>query len=81
VSTFPTSTRQPPMQGRVTHWNRERGFGFIKPDDGSRDVFLHISEVQRGGVHFIEIGDVLRFDLKEQSDRPAARNVRVPDFN
>jgi CspA family cold shock protein len=52
------------MTGVVKFFNGERGYGFIKPDDGSNDVFLHISDVQRSGLQDVREGDKLEFDLQ-----------------
>jgi cold shock protein len=53
--------------GVVKFFNREKGFGFIAPDDGSRDVFVHVSAVQRGGMPYLEDGMRLSFDVLEDS--------------
>jgi CspA family cold shock protein len=63
--------------GTIKKWNDERGYGFIKPDDGGPDVFLHISALPMG-VQPHE-GDRVSFELEpdERSGRSRAGHVRV----
>lgn len=59
---------QPPRsRGRLVSWNDERGFGFIAPDDGGGDVFVHANAFVKEGKH-IEIGRVYEFDLDVGDD-------------
>jgi cold shock protein len=51
--------------GTVKFFNKDKGFGFISPEDGGKDVFVHISAVQRGGVPWLEEGMRLSFDIIE----------------
>jgi cold shock protein len=53
--------------GTVKFFNKDKGFGFIAPDDGSKDVFVHISAVQRGGIPWLEDGMKLSFDVLDDS--------------
>jgi cold shock protein len=48
-------------QGTVKWFNSEKGFGFIAPDDGSADVFVHYSEIQTGGFRTLEENQRVRF--------------------
>jgi CspA family cold shock protein len=50
--------------GTVKWFNATKGFGFIKPDDGANDVFLHISDVQRSGIQEPREGDKLEFEIQ-----------------
>jgi CspA family cold shock protein len=62
--------------GTVKWFNATKGFGFIQPDDGSKDVFLHISDVQRAGMDVRE-GDKLQYDLQSgQQGKVSAGNLR-----
>jgi CspA family cold shock protein len=47
---------------RVTFWKNDRGYGFVKRDDGGGDVFVHMSAVQRAGIKALEVGQHLSFD-------------------
>lgn len=53
--------------GQVKFFNKDKGFGFISPDDGGRDIFVHISTVQRAGVPYLEDGMRLSFDTQDDS--------------
>jgi len=50
--------------GIVKWFNATKGFGFIQPNDGSQDVFLHISALQRAGMAEVAEGDTLNFDVE-----------------
>jgi cold shock protein len=51
-------------KGMVKFFNTQKGFGFITPDDGGPDVFVHISEVQRSGMDGLAEGDIVTFEQK-----------------
>ena len=62
-------------RGRLISWNDERGFGFIAPDGGGQDVFVHASAFAKEGRH-IEVGGDYEFDLDISKDgRPKAKRV------
>jgi CspA family cold shock protein len=64
--------------GTVKWFNSTKGYGFIKPDDGSNDVFLHISDVQRSGLQDVREGDKLEFDLQRgQNGKVSATNLKM----
>jgi cold shock protein len=50
-------------QGTVKWFNGQKGFGFIQPDDGSKDVFVHISAVERAGMNGLNEGQKVSFEL------------------
>jgi cold shock protein len=54
-------------QGTVKFFNKDKGFGFIAPEDGSKDVFVHISAVQRGGIPWLEEGMKISFAVHDDS--------------
>jgi len=51
--------------GTVKWFNSQKGFGFIQPDAGSQDVFVHISAVERSGLNGLNEGDKLSFELEQ----------------
>ena len=64
--------------GIVKWFNSTKGFGFIQPDDGSKDVFRHISDVQRAGIQEPREGDKLEYELVQgQQGRVSAGNIRA----
>jgi cold shock protein len=50
-------------QGTVKFYDDQRGFGFIKPEDGGKDVFVHISAVERAGMRALNEGQKIAFDV------------------
>jgi CspA family cold shock protein len=50
-------------QGIVKWFNSQKGFGFIQPDDGSKDVFVHISAVERAGMHSLNEGQKVQYEV------------------
>ena len=64
--------------GTVKWFNIQKGFGFIQPDDGSKDVFVHISAVERAGLGGLNEGQKITFDLeKGQQGKVSAVNLRA----
>ena len=57
------------MTGTVKFFNSERGYGFIKPDDGGRDVFVHITAVERAGLKSLNEGQRISFDVEPGQER------------
>ncbi len=67
------------MSGVVKFFNGERGYGFIKPDDGARDVFVHITAVERAGLTSLNEGQRLTFDVEpdKKGKGPKAVNLVI----
>ena len=64
--------------GTVKWFNSTKGFGFIQPDDGSKDVFVHISAVERAGMGGLNEGQKLSFELeKGQQGKTSAVNLQA----
>jgi cold shock protein len=54
--------------GIVKFFNTAKGFGFIRPDDGSKDVFVHVSAVERAGLGSLNEGQKLSYELEQGKD-------------
>lgn len=66
------------ITGTVKWFNSTKGFGFIAPDDGSKDVFVHISAVERAGIHKLAEGQKVEFEVAPGRDgRTAADNLKL----
>ncbi|MCH7825120.1 MAG: cold shock domain-containing protein [Acidobacteria bacterium] len=63
------------LNGTVKWFNDSKGFGFITPEDGSRDCFVHHSAIQSDGFRSLAEGETVEFDLVEGEKGPAAENV------
>ena len=63
--------------GTVKFFNTQKGFGFIQPGDGGKDVFVHISAVQRAGLTTLEEGQKVSYDLLTERGKTAAGNLKV----
>jgi CspA family cold shock protein len=62
--------------GTVKWFNSQKGFGFIQPDDGSKDVFVHISAVQKAGLQGLNEGQKVSFDIVNERGKSAAGNLK-----
>ncbi len=63
--------------GTVKWYNRQKGYGFIAPEDGSKDVFVHVSAVERSGLGHLTEGQKVSFDIeKGQQGKVAAVNLQ-----
>ena len=65
--------------GTVKWFNSQKGFGFIQPTDGSKDVFVHISAVERAGMSTLNEGQKISFDIvaDRRSGKSSADNLRA----
>jgi CspA family cold shock protein len=63
--------------GTVKFFNTQKGFGFIEPSDGSRDVFVHISAVERAGMRTLVEGQKVNYDVVTERGKQAAGNLQA----
>jgi CspA family cold shock protein len=66
-------------KGTVKWFNNQKGFGFIQPEDGGKDVFVHISAVERAGMSTLNEGQKVSFDVAadRRTGKSAAENLRA----
>jgi len=67
--------------GTVKWFNLQKGFGFIAPDDGGKDAFVHISALERAGISELREGQKLEFELvsDQKSGKMAAESLKIVD--
>jgi CspA family cold shock protein len=66
--------------GTVKWFNPAKGFGFIEPEDGSKDAFVHISAVERAGLSSLREGQKVSYELQRgQNGKTSAENISVAD--
>ena len=63
--------------GTVKWFNSTKGFGFIQPEDGGKDVFVHISAVERAGLRGLNEGQQIQYELQDERGRTAAVNLKT----
>ncbi len=64
-------------QGTVKWFNAQKGFGFIQPDNGGPDVFVHISAVERAGLRGLNEGQKVSFEVTNERGKDAATNLQA----
>ncbi len=63
--------------GTVKFFNTTKGFGFIRPDDGSKDVFVHITAVEQSGLGHLSEGQKVGFEVQQDQRGPKAVNLQA----
>ena len=63
--------------GTVKWFNSTKGFGFIQPEDGTNDVFVHISAVERAGLSTLNEGQTVEYELVTNRGKSSAENLKV----
>jgi CspA family cold shock protein len=64
-------------QGTVKWFNPTKGYGFIQPSTGGKDVFLHISAVERAGLSTLNEGQTLEYEIVQNRGKESAENLKV----
>ena len=63
--------------GKIKWFNAKKGFGFIQPDEGSKDVFVHISAVERAGIGLLSEGQAISFEIVRDRGKESAGNLKL----
>ena len=63
-------------EGTVKWFNAHKGFGFILPNNGGKDIFVHISAVERAGLRDLQEGQKVTYDIQVERGKEAAGNLR-----
>ena len=64
-------------KGTVKWFNPTKGYGFIQPEDGGRDVFVHISALEESGIHTLNEGDNVSYELTESRGKTSADKIKL----
>jgi cold shock protein len=63
--------------GTVKWFNTQKGFGFIQPEGGGKDVFVHVTAVQAAGLHTLDEGERVTYEVVSERGKEAAANLRL----
>jgi CspA family cold shock protein len=72
-----TKGRNDMPKGKVKWFDRDKGFGFIEPEEGGDDVFVHVSAVKEAGMDDLKEDQVLEYELKTERGRTAAGDLKA----
>ena len=63
--------------GTVKWFNAQKGYGFIQPENGKRDIFVHISEVEKAGLRQLNEGQQIQYDVESNKGKESAINLKA----
>ena len=63
-------------QGKIKWFDPKKGYGFIVPDDGSKDTFLHVSALQKAGIDTLDEGEAITYNLAEERGKQSAVDIQ-----
>lgn len=66
-------------KGTVKFFNTTKGYGFIAPDDGSKDVFVHISALEKAGLHKLDDGQKVSYEVVSSKGKTSAVQIQLED--
>ena len=67
------------LTGKVKWFNSQKGYGFISPDNGTKDIFIHISALQSAGINSLNENDKVSYDEAKNKGRVSAANIKLLD--
>ena len=65
------------ITGKVKWFNPQKGYGFISPDDGKKDIFVHISALEKSGINAINENDKVSYDEARNNGKISAANIKI----
>jgi CspA family cold shock protein len=65
------------VNGTVKWFNTNKGYGFIEPDDGGKDVFIHVSAVEKSGLKTLLENQKITFEINQDKGRSSAANIKI----
>lgn len=65
--------------GTVKWYNAQKGFGFIAPDDGGKDVFVHATALEAAGIRMLNDGQQVSYELQQERGKTSAAQLKVSD--
>ncbi|MDR1233645.1 MAG: cold-shock protein [Holosporales bacterium] len=67
------------VTGKIKWFNFSKGYGFIQPDDGGNDVFVHISALEKSGINILNEGQSVGYELASRNGKVSAINLELQD--
>ena len=65
------------LTGKVKWFNPQKGYGFISPDDGKKDIFVHISALEKSGISSLNENDKVSYDETRNNGKVSAANIKI----
>ena len=65
------------LTGKVKWFNPQKGYGFISPDDGKKDIFVHISALEKSGINALNENDKVSYDEARNNGKISAANIKI----